>query len=321
MCYSAQIEADYRKFSREYGAVLSFPRFVELFWTRRREGGWNRIPKAVRAAFAQPVTEQERELAGLVAAGDRELANVFEAELFQQRARLADAERALATRTTKKAENDRRIATDKIARAQRNLSDLRRTDPVADDARIFPGHYAPVMVMKDGQRVIVPMRYQCRLPGWTEEMEKRKPGTYNARRDSLDGAWRQLFGYRHGILVINAFFENVARHRVEHRELRPGEQAENVVLEFRPRPPRDMLVACLWSFSKGKDGEADLFSFAAITDEPPPEVAAAGHDRCIVPIRRENIDAWLEPDPDNLAALHAILADRERGDFAHRLAA
>ncbi len=321
MCYSAQIEADYRKFSREYGAVLSFPRFVELFWTKRRQGGWHRIPKAMRAAFARPDGERERELAELVAAGDREMASVFEAELFQQRARLAGAESALASRPTKKAENDRRIAADKIARAQGNLADLRRTEPIADDARIFPGHYAPVMVMKDGQRIVVPMRYQCRMPGWTEEMEKRKPGTYNARRDALEVAWRRLFGYRHGILVVNAFFENVARHRVEHRELQPGEQPENVVLEFRPRPPRDMLVACLWSFSKGRDGEADLFSFAAITDEPPPEVAAAGHDRCIVPIRRENIDAWLAPEPDNLAALHAILADREPAVLEHRLAA
>lgn len=330
MCYSAQIEADYRKFAREYGAVLSFPRFVELFWTRRRQGGWHRIPKAVRAAFAQPGAERDREpgepaelaeLAELVQAGDGELANAFETELFQQRTRLADAERALQVRTTRKAENDRRIASDKIARAQRNLADLRRTGLVADDARIFPGHYAPVMVMRGGQRVVVPMRYQCRLPGWTEEMEKRKPGTYNARRDSLEGAWRELFGYRHGILVVDAFFENVPRHRVEHRELRPGERPENVVLEFRPRPQRQMLVACLWSFSKGGDGEADLFSFAAITDEPPPEVAAAGHDRCIVPIRRDNIDAWLAPDADDLAALHAILADREPAVLEHRLAA
>ncbi|CAG9175853.1 SOS response-associated peptidase family protein [Cupriavidus respiraculi] len=321
MCYSAQIEADFRRFSREYGAVLSFERFVELFWTRRRDGGWHRIPKAMRAALAQPRDERERELAGLVEAGDRELANAFEAELFQQRTRLAEAERALAARITKKAENDRRIAADKIARAQRNLADLRRTAPAADDARIFPGHYAPVMVVKDGQRKLVPMRYQCRLPGWTEEMEKRKPGTYNARRDALEGAWRELFGYRHGILVVNAFFENVPRHRVEHRELREGERPQNVVLEFRPRPAREMLVACLWSFHKGRDGEPDLFSFAAITDEPPPEVAAAGHDRCIVPIRRENLDAWLDPDPRDLASLHAILADREPAVLEHRLAA
>ena len=48
-----------------------------------------------------------------------------------------------------------------------------------------------------------------------------------------------------------------------------------------------MLVASLWSH--WKDGEEELDSFAAITDEPPAEVAAAGHDRCIVPIKGEHL--------------------------------
>ena len=81
-----------------------------------------------------------------------------------------------------------------------------------------------------------------------------------------------------------------------------------------------MLVACLWSRWTGP-GEADLLSFAAITDEPPTEVAAAGHDRSIIPIRAENIDAWLNPDPQELAAQYAILDDREQPYYEHRMAA
>jgi putative SOS response-associated peptidase YedK len=64
-----------------------------------------------------------------------------------------------------------------------------------------------------------------------------------------------------------------------------------------------------------------LLSFAATTDEPPPEVAAAGHNRCIVPIKAENLDAWLNPNASDLAALHAILDDRDRPYYEHRLAA
>jgi putative SOS response-associated peptidase YedK len=146
------------------------------------------------------------------------------------------------------------------------------------------------------------------------------PGTYNARRDSLEGFWKPLFGYSHGILVVNAFYENVSKARMEGRELAEGEKDENVVLEFRPNPAHDMLVACLWS-RWSAPGEPDLLSFAAITDEPPPEVAAAGHDRCIVPVRPENIDAWLNPDASDLSTLHAILDDRDRPYYEHRLAA
>jgi len=64
--------------------------------------------------------------------------------------------------------------------------------------------------------------------------------------------------------------------------LSESEAEENVVLEFRPQPQQAMLVACLYSHWQS-DGEG-LRSFAAITDEPPQEVAAAGHDRCIVSI-------------------------------------
>jgi putative SOS response-associated peptidase YedK len=63
----------------------------------------------------------------------------------------------------------------------------------------------------------------------------------------------------------------------------------------------------------------EFYTFAAVTDDPPPEVAAVGHDRCIVPIREENIDAWLNPDPMNLSALMAILD--ERPYYEHQLVA
>lgn len=51
------------------------------------------------------------------------------------------------------------------------------------------------------------------------------------------------------------------------------------------------------------------------------ELAAAGHDRCIIPIKAEHIDAWLSPDSSNTEALYSILDDRERPYYEHRLAA
>lgn len=322
MCYSAQIEADYDKFVREWGAIISIKRFVELFWEKRKDGQWTKIPKAMREAFRKPGGKEGFELAKLVAEGDREQADAYQAELDAQAARLQRAEAILAgPKPTKTASNDKRIASDKIARAQRNLDDLARREPKDRDSRIYPGIWAPVMIEKDGQRIVVPMRYQCRLPGWDEATERKYPGTYNARRDNLEKSWGKLFGHRHGIMIVTRFYENVARHKMEGRELAPGEREENVVLEFDPQPPQEMLVACLWNMSPHGDHGTDLFSFAAITDEPPPEVAAAGHDRCIVPIKPEHVDAWLSPDPNNLEALYAILDDRARPYYAHKLAA
>ena len=65
----------------------------------------------------------------------------------------------------------------------------------------------------------------------------------------------------------------------------------------------------------------DLLSFAAITDEPPPEVAGAGHDRCVIPIKDTNLRTWLEPERSDANALYAVLDDRERPYYEHQLAA
>jgi putative SOS response-associated peptidase YedK len=307
MCYSAQIKSDYLRFVRQWGATLSLREFVDVFW-RRTTDTKVKIPKAMQALFASPRSDDELRIAALIdefATAERAR---FEQELFVQRKRLANAERTLLSRTTKAATESQRIATDKIARAMEKLADLRRSEPNDEDSRIFPGWYAPVMISENGQRVIKPMRYQCRPAGKPASHDAKFPGTYNARRDSLDGFWKGLFGHTHGLLVVSRFYENVAR------------DGKNVVLEFDPRPGQDMLVACLWSRWTAP-GEPDLLSFAAITDEPPPEIAAAGHDRCIVPIKAGNVDAWLNPDPRNLAALYAILDDRERPHYEHRLAA
>lgn len=55
---------------------------------------------------------------------------------------------------TKTATESQRIATDKMAWTRGELEDIQRTDPKARDSRIYPEHYAPVMVMENGQPVV-----------------------------------------------------------------------------------------------------------------------------------------------------------------------
>jgi len=318
MCYSARVRAEHRDYERATGARLSIKEYISLFW-EREYGSPYKTPKALDDAFMAPRNEAEAQIRDYILAWREAQALRLQEELFTQTRRLADAERKLRSKPTKAATESARIAGDKIARARSRLGDLNRTAPKEIDSRIFPGMYAHVLVMEDGERVIKPMRYQCRPCGKPASYDRKYPGTYNARRDNLEGFWRGQFGVSHGVMLATAFYENVARHDVEGRDLAPGEKAENVVLEFRPRPQHDMLVACLWS-RWSAPGEPDLLSFAAITDEPPPEVGAAGHDRCIIPIRPENLDAWLQPS-GRLDDLYAILDDRDRPYYEHRLAA
>jgi putative SOS response-associated peptidase YedK len=308
MCYSAQIRADYTKLVREFGAMMSLDEFAQLY---AHDAGKQRpkTPKAMDDGFAGARTAQGQDIVAKIQQWHAEEMQALDEEIRVQGARLKQAEDALAHRPTQKARNEIRVAGNRVERAQARLGDLHRTGLLPRDSRIFPGVYAPVIVSERGQRVIKPMRYQCRLPDKPARNDTLYPGTYNARRDSLEAYWKNAFGQHHGVVVVQSFYEHVPRHALEQRVLVPGEAAQNVVLEFRAQPPRDLLIACLWSEWEGPEGR--LLSFAAITDEPPPDVAAAGHDRCIVPIRRENLDAWLNPDPQDLAAQYRILDDRE----------
>lgn len=305
MCYSALVLADLMKLERLYGAKVDdafYQQTVKVRWWE----GLAKLPKALddsllaRGGEAAEFVQKWR---------DRRVDELTQ-ELFAQKRRVADAERALQVKETKKAREDVRIGTDKMAKAQLALDDLRRKEQLPRDSRIFPGMYAPVIVEVDGQRLIRPMRYQCRPAGKPASYDRQYPGTYNARRDNLEGFWKGQFGHSHGFMVASRFYENVE-----------GPDGKNQVLEFTPRDGEPMLVACLWSRWTDPDGkEPDLLSFAAITDEPEPEVAAAGHDRTIINIKPEHIDAWLQPGGD-LAAMHAIFDDKRHPYYEHRIAA
>jgi putative SOS response-associated peptidase YedK len=178
--------------------------------------------------------------------------------------------------------------------------------------------YGPVLDENDGQRLLTAVRS---LPprGNPASIDRQLPGLYSARKTSLEDWWASVFGSKHALFVITGFRENVKRHDVEHRELAPGEEAENVVLQFRPRDGRDMLVPCVWDL--WLVGQELLRSFALITDELPEEVASAGHDRCPVNLVRSAAEAWLVPHKVDRDALWKLLEQRQRPCYQHQLAA
>lgn len=319
MCYSAMVKQDLKSLVRSRRAAIDYRAFEAIF-KRRIEDDSIRIGKALEANFRAPESAEERRIAECIRAHHDRMATHWQAELFRQKKRLADAGRSLRARETKKALEDRRIATNKIGWYTKKLADLKRTDLKENDARIFPFWYAPVLVREAGETVIRPMRYHCRPHGRPASYDQRFPGLYNARRDNLERFWREQFGHHHAICVVTSFYENVARHDFEKRTLEAGETEENLVLHFNPTPPVEMLIACLWDCWQ-EQGKSDLYSFAAITDDPPHEVAATGHNRCIIPVKPANVGAWLDPESLDSAALFALLDDRERPYYAHELAA
>lgn len=275
VCYSAQVWQAYQDYARRFGAEISIREFAELYASREK-GAKIKTAKAMDDAFLRAGTPETSEIARSIEAWNTQQASELEQLLFCQRTRLVGAERALQSKSTKNALDDQRIATNKIDWAKGKLADLRRSTLEDRDRRIFPGVYASGMVIEQGRRVIKPMRYQCRSVGKPAFYDTKYPGTYNTRRDNLEGFWKGQFGHTHGVIVCDAFYENVSRHKVDGRALADGEVEEKVVLEFKPQPRQDMLIAYLYSHRKSDSEELSLF--AAIIDEPPLEIAATGHD-------------------------------------------
>jgi len=322
MCYSAKILADFRAYQR-FGGALDMPAFAKLAGWAAEAGTWmSAVPKAMRNAFLASSLPEDEDARNAALEAYRVAALAQEHLIAEQTDRLTRAEAVLAgPKPTKKAATDKRVATNKIAEARRKLAEV--GDLAVQDGfdRIWPGHYAPVLIRDPatGERKVVPMRYRCRLPGWTAAEEREKPGTYMARRDSLSTVWRKLWGYNHAVVVASRFFESVKLHDLQQRSLAPGEREASVELEFRPEPAQDMFLACLWRYSEPTDDEAGFYSFAAISRPPPPEVRAAGHDRCIIAIKPEYLDTWLNPDPEHLAEQEAILDDPIDVYYEHQL--
>jgi putative SOS response-associated peptidase YedK len=317
MCYSAQVIQMARKLSRQLGIRLDYDEVEKLFF-RRLDDPSLMISRGFEANFDDAATDQERRIKEAIDEHRSRVSVKMEKDLFTQKTRLVNAQRSLNEKETKKAREDVRIATGKIETLSAKLSQLRNSEPNEEDNRIFPFVYAGVIVRKDGQNLLTPLRYHCRPAGKPAFYDRKFPGLYNARRDNLEKFWGEQFGAHHAIMVVESFYENVKRHTMEHRGLHAGEVEENVVLQFKPEPAQTMYIACLWSHWTDPK-EPDLRGFAAITDEPPADIAAAGHDRCIINLKPEHLEAWLSPQGRSREKLQAILSDRAVPVFQHEI--
>ena len=301
------VEEDARKLMKQFHGQLDYVA-VRKILTRRLADASIKVPRGFESNFDHPKTPADKEIKALIDQHRATTATRLEMEVFTQKKRLADAERKLKVKETKAALNDQRVAKNKIEASLDKLADLKRTEPKSRDDRIFPFVYAPILLKRDGKTTMELARYHLRQPHQPESVDRKYPGLYNARRDNLEKFWRNEFGATHALMVVSSFYENVDR------------DGKNAVLHFVPKPSEPMLVACLYGvWHEGQEDE--LLSFAAVTDDPPPEVAAAGHDRCIINLKPENVEKWLTPEGRSATELQGILEDKQRPYYEHELMA
>jgi len=319
MCYSAMVKQKCKTLGLDFEARVDLNLMEDIF-DRRLRGESIIIPKGLEHCFLNPQSDLEKSIKSKIDSFHEEQIQTLQKELFTLRKRLVTAEQKLKEKPTKSAEKEKGVAERQIERKRLRLENISRTQYASTDDRIYPFNWTPVIVERNGERVVVPMRYHLRPPGTPPPFDNERPGCYNARRDNLTKFWRKEFGRKHGIIVLTSFFENVSRHTYEKRELKAGEKPENLILQFIPQGVEQMIVPIIWDTWTG-EGESTFDSFAIVTDDPPFEISDAGHDRCPVFIKHENIASWLNPSGRSDAELFAILDDRIRPNYQHEIAA
>jgi len=217
--------------------------------------------------------------------------------------------------------------------------------------RIFPGYYAPVIYPAQGVLQIGLMRYGAYPPPHVTNPNQYT--TFNARRDNLTSPfWEGAFMRHHGFVVAEAFYEwvkvtdllrtervslaevkqeftKIAEER-RQRLLQAGKKYKptptelkdprerRIVIEFQATVTQDILMPVIFSMKKLADGHTDK-GFAIVTDTPPPEVLAAGHDRCPLALTPDAVKQWINAEGQNPKQLDDILNQRAPLTFQHGL--
>lgn len=324
MCYSAMVEQNAKKLGLRYKARIQTDLYDDLF-DRRLKGEKLLINKAMEYPFVHgQTTMQEKGIGAKIRKWHELEAKRLEEALVAQKTRLENALRSLEKKETKKALEDKRIATNKIEKFISDIEKHRNLDVVTEgENRIFPLHYMSMLCLDEkGEKVIRPVRYLMRPHNKDERFDAKFNGCYNARYDSLESVpwWSDSFGKRHGIILVKKFYENVpvenyTRNFSLAKELKGR---ENIVLCFEPENVEYMFIPTLWDVWE-KKGEPTLYSAALITDDPAPEIAKAGHDRTPIFLRESIIEDWLYAEGRSTEELKAILSKRERPLYVHNV--
>lgn len=299
------VKQSLKKLGLEYEARIDISIIEDYF---HRQNPPIKFSKAFEFSFKDAVTDAEKRIAAQIEKRRSETTNKLQSDLKAQEERLSKALEKLKIKSTVGAEKEKGVSERQIDKIKNRLERLSYTHLIEEDSRIYAYDWAPVIIWRNNERVIVPMRYHLRPSNMKADFDKKYPGCYNARRDSLTGFWRPQFGRNHAVLIANAFYEHVE-----------GSNGKNQILKFTPEGFEDMLIPCIYDHWEGIDVPG-FDSFALITDNPPPEVVEAGHDRCPIFIKKSRMNDWLQPLGKSDEELFKILDDRERPYYRHQLA-
>lgn len=186
---------------------------------------------------------------------------------------------------------------------------------------VAPTQSVPVVRLNhEGKRAIAPMRWGL-IPFWAKDM-KIGAKMINARAETIatQPAFREAFGARRCLILADGFYEWNTRVKVPkggtkqpYRVVIGGEAANGAI---RARP---FVFAGLWERwrdrAQGKEAPP-VDSFTIVTTAAAPAIAHIHERMPVMLTRREDFEAWLDPEKTPPAEAQKLLKPYAGADLA-----
>ena len=298
MCYSALVNRSLKAIAARHRAKIRDQAFVDLY-TMRCKNPALKIPPGMDQGAIEIGGMAGKSIEKNIREFNRNEEQRTNQLLQDVNPEIAEIENRLKVIVTKTAEKELAVK----RRKREKLLTRSTEEPSGVNYRIYPFYFAPVVIDEGSGREIVPMRFRV-LPRYGIEIPANK-NVFNARRDSLQvkRTWTPLFGATHALFPFERFYEWVLRDE------------KKIEISFSPDGYSDMWAASVYESCKTEFGV--LQSFAMCTDDPPAEVARAGHDRCPVFLIEELIDQWLQPKGKTWDELDGLLEKKQPTHYSH----
>jgi putative SOS response-associated peptidase YedK len=161
---------------------------------------------------------------------------------------------------------------------------------------VAPTQDAPVLVLRDGARLVEMMRWGL-VPFWATRGSYKPPLMINARIESIESkpVFRDALARKRCLVPADGFYE--WRRDGKHKQ----------PFWLHPQPRRVIAFAGLWA--SAKIGAGSMHSFTIVTG-PANDLVRPLHDRMPVVLERATWAAWLDPslDSDGARALLGVPA-------------
>jgi len=163
-----------------------------------------------------------------------------------------------------------------------NVDQFRDQDKYQPSYNVSPTHYQPVLILQNGQRILMSMKWGL-VPSFWEQSNLKDFNTINARVENLitSSIWRGPSKTKRCVIIANGFFE--------WKKL-PNGQKQAYFVHFADK---DKLLTMAGLYDIWKD---DLHSYAVVTMEASSDLVWL-HDRMpLILDTEEKIDFWLNCD-------------------------